>query len=235
MLLPPLTDGIIHRRYKRFLADVELKNGALVIAHCPNTGAMTGCWEPGAPVQLSYSDNPKRKLPWTLERVDMGQGWIGVNTMRTNAVVVEAIEAGRLPVLAGYKALRREVTFEAPGCPVSRLDIYLSEGEKQDAFIEVKNVTLWDGERLRFPDAPSKRGRKHLEVLREAVCQGYRGVMLFALNRPEGDCFSPADDVDPAYSGLLKEVSQQGVEVLAVRIRHTVDGMLAEEMVRVDL
>lgn len=235
MLLPPLTDGIIHRRYKRFLADVELQDGALVTAHCPNTGAMTGCWEPGALAQLSHSDNPKRKLAWTLERVDMGQGWVGVNTMRTNGVVAEAIEAGKLPALAGFGVLRREVRLDLHGCTASRLDIHLSDGKGRDAFVEVKNVTLWDGERLRFPDAPSARGRKHLEVLREAVCQGYRGVILFALNRPEGECFSPAHDVDPAYSRLLKEVQQQGVEVLAVRICHTLDGMFAGGMVNVDL
>ncbi|MES9956115.1 MAG: sugar fermentation stimulation protein SfsA, partial [Sedimenticola sp.] len=114
MLLPPLTRGRIIKRYKRFLADVVLDDGSQVTAHCPNTGSMRGCWEPDAPVQLSHSDNPKRKLAWTLERVDMGKGWVGVNTARTNAVVAEAVIEGKVPSLAGYEQLKREVKFEVP-------------------------------------------------------------------------------------------------------------------------
>ena len=136
MQLPPLTNGAILRRYKRFLADVELEDGTLVTAHCPNTGAMTSCWEPGAPIQLSHSDNPRRKLAWTLERVDMGQGWIGVNTMRTNPVIAEAIESGVIPSLAGYGVLRREERLEPSKHPRSRVDIHLSEGGQADAFVE---------------------------------------------------------------------------------------------------
>ncbi|HHH39013.1 MAG TPA: DNA/RNA nuclease SfsA, partial [Sedimenticola sp.] len=94
MQLPPLTAARMIRRYKRFLADVELADGSLLTVHCPNTGSMKGCWAPGAPVEISFSDNPKRKLAWTLERVDMGGGWVGVHTGRTNAVVAEAIREG---------------------------------------------------------------------------------------------------------------------------------------------
>jgi sugar fermentation stimulation protein A len=235
MQLPPLTEGTILRRYKRFLADVELADGTLVTAHCPNTGAMTGCWAPGAPVQLSHSDNPKRKLAWTLERVDMGGGWIGVNTARTNALVAEAIGAGHVPPLAGYGQLRREVPFHPPGHPRARLDLLLSQGGQADAFVEVKNVTLLDGGRLRFPDAVTERGRRHLDVLLAAVDQGCRGVLLFALNRPEGRGVSPAEDIDPAYANRLREVAARGVEVLALRIRHSDRAMWGEGMVEVRL
>ena len=228
MRLPPLTQGVILRRYKRFLADIELVDGSMVTAHCPNTGAMTGCWEPGAPVQLSHSDNPKRKLAWTLERVDMGGGWIGVNTSRTNAVVEEALKAGCISELNGYRTLRREVRFEPSDHLRSRLDFFLSEGDRVDAYVEVKNVTLLDGDRLRFPDAVSERGRKHLDVLREAVDLGYRGMILFALNRPEGHGFSPAETIDPAYAQRLREVMASGVEAVALRIRHTDTGMRGE-------
>ncbi len=134
MQLPPLTNGRILSRYKRFLADVELGDGSQVTAHCPNTGRMTGCWAPGAPVQLSFSDNPKRKLAWTLERVDMGAGWVGVNTARTNSVVAEAITEGRVLALSGYQRLQREVRFDVPGHPASRLDLLLSEGGGLDAW-----------------------------------------------------------------------------------------------------
>ena len=219
MLLPPLTDGHIVRRYKRFLADVVLADGREVVAHCPNTGAMTGCWAPGAPVQLSHSDNPKRKLAWTLERVDMGAGWVGVNTHRVNPVVAEALTAEAVPELTGYGRLRREVTVNPAGHK-ARLDLVLDQGEAPDAYVEVKCVTLPDGDRLRFPDAVSARGLRHLDTLAALVAEGQRGVMLFALNRPEGQGFSPADAIDPAYGRRLREVQAAGVEILALRIAH---------------
>lgn len=231
MKLPPLTDGRILRRYKRFLADVELASGEVVKAHCPNTGSMLGCWEANAPVQLSHSDNPKRKLAWTLERVDMGRGWIGVHTGRTNPVVGEALREGRIPVLAGYSGVRGEAAFTATGFAPSRFDFFLSGGGGADAWVEVKNVTLLRSNALAFPDAVTQRGRKHLELLVEACRQGFRGVMLYALNRPEGDCFRPADEIDPAYGEALRRARHQGVEVLAWRIEHLADSMrLAEEV-----
>ncbi len=235
MQLPPLTSGRIIKRYKRFLADVELEDGTLVTAHCPNTGTMKSCWEPGAPVQLSFSDNPKRKLAWTLERVDMGRGWLGVNTHRSNGIIAEGIEHGLIPELAGYDQLRREVKFELEGHPTARFDLLLSEGTGADAYVEVKNATLLDGDYIRFPDAVSERGRKHLDLLLEAVRLGYRGVVLFAVNRPEGSCFAPAQAIDPAYAERLREVVAEGVEALAIRIRHTDEGMSVGEALRVEL
>jgi len=236
MQLPALTRGVILRRYKRFLADIELEDGRLVTAHCPNTGSMKGCWAPGAPVEISFSDNPRRKLAWTLERVDMGQGWVGVNTGRTNGVMAEAVAAGCVPQLTGYSDLRREVGLEIPGHPRSRLDLILSGGARPDALIEIKNVTLWQGDQLRFPDAVSVRALKHINLLLAVVeRQQMRGVILFALNRPEGRCFSPAEDVDPTYARRLREVVELGVEVLALRIRHTAEGMEGGEMVPVEL
>ncbi len=235
MQLPPLRSGYIVRRYKRFLADVTLDDGTQVTAHCPNTGAMTTCWAPGAPVQLSFNDNPKRKYPWTLERVDMGGGWIGVNTLRTNGVIAEAVTKERIPELSGYRRLRREVSFEAAGVASGRLDLLLQDGKRPDALVEIKNVTLLDGQWLRFPDAVSERGRKHLELLLAAVNRGLRGVLLFAVNRPEGERFSPAAGVDPAYARRLQEVAREGVEILAVRIRHFAEVMEVSGPVPVDL
>jgi len=232
MKLPALTDGHILRRYKRFLVDVELSSGEVVKAHCPNTGSMLGCWEPRAPVQLSRSDNPKRKLAWTLERVDMGRGWIGVHTGRTNYVVEEALGEGRIPSLAGYPAIRREAPFAAAGFAPSRFDFFLSGAAAvADAWVEVKNVTLLQSDALTFPDAVTLRGRKHLELLAEACRQGCRGVMIYALNRPEGVCFRPADEIDPAYGDALRRALDLGVEVLALRIEHLADSMRVSEEV----
>jgi sugar fermentation stimulation protein A len=214
---------------------VDLADGRVVVAHCPNTGSMATCWEPGAPVQLSHSNSPSRKLEWTLERVDMGGGWIGVNTARPNAVVAEAIAAGRIRPLAGYPRLRREVSFEPAGLPRGRLDIGLSEGPGPDALVEVKNVTLLDGNRLRFPDAVSERGLKHLNLLLVAVRLGLRGVILFAANRPEADRVGPAWEIDPAYGRRLLEVVEGGVEALAVRLVHGAEGIDVGDLLPVDL
>ena len=230
MDLPLLTNGTLHRRYKRFLTDITLDDGRQIIAHCPNTGRMTSCWEPGAAVQVSHSDNPKRKLAWTLERVDMGAGWIGVHTGRVNDVIAEAIATGAIPTLAGYSTITREVTFNTARHR-SRLDIKLADGESADAWVEVKNATLLVGDEVQFPDAVTERGLKHLHVLAEAVAQGNRGILVFAVNRSEGRCLSVADEVDPAYGKRLREVIELGVEVIAPRLVHgpksiTVEGAL---------
>ena len=234
MQLPPLVNGWILDRYKRFLADVELEDGRRVVAHVPNTGRMTGCWAPGAPVQLSHSDNPRRKLAWTLERVDMGGGWIGVNTVRVNAVVAEGIVEGRVPSLAGYRKLRREVTpADIPGS--SRLDLLLEDGPAQPAYVEVKNTTLLLDDALCFPDAVTERGRRHLLELARLRSAGFRSVILYALNRPEGCCFRPAEKVDPAYAATLRQVVGQGVEVVALRLQHTATGIEAAGLVPLEI
>jgi sugar fermentation stimulation protein A len=196
---------------------------------------MATCWEPGAPVQLSHSANPRRKLAWTLERVDMGAGWVGVNTARPNAVVAEGIEAGRIAPLAGYRGLRREVRFEPAGLPRGRIDMGLTDGPEPDALVEVKNVTLLEGGFLRFPDAVSERARKHLDLLLSAVRSGRRGVILFAANRPEGERVGPAWNLDPAYARRLVEAVEGGVEALAVRLVHSATGIETGEALPVDL
>ncbi len=235
MQLPPLVDGRILRRYQRFLADVELADGTLVIAHVPNTGRMTGCWEAGAPVQLSHNDDPRRRLAWTLERVDMGQGWIGVHTGRPNAVLAEGIAAGLVPGLAGYSQVRRELTYAPAGRSPGRLDLGLFNGPALAALVEIKNVTLLAGDRVLFPDAVSERGLKHLALLRTALGDGYRAVILFAINRAEGHRFAPARAVDPRYADQLRQVVAAGVEPLAIRLRHTAEGIEVCEALPVEL
>ena len=225
MELPFLYDGTIQRRYKRFLADVTLADGREVVAHCPNTGSMQGCWQPDAPVQVSHSDNPKRKLQWTLERVDMGNGWIGVHTGRVNAVIAEGISNNGIPALAHYKQVTREPQFNIKGHPRSRFDCLLTRGVNRDCYVEVKNTTLLVNDTIQFPDAVTERGRKHLDLLAIAVKQGFRGVILFAVNRPEGHSFEAAAQIDPAYADTLEMVVKKGVEVVVVRLRHTQRGI----------
>ncbi|MGI9291001.1 MAG: DNA/RNA nuclease SfsA [Gammaproteobacteria bacterium] len=225
MQFPPLTRGKILSRYKRFLADVELEDGRVVTAHCPNTGSMTGCWAPGAPVELSASDNPKRKLKWTLERIDMGQGWVGVNTSRTNQIINAFIAGRKVPGLDQFDQLKREPAYTAEGFPRSRFDLLLMSDRRPHCYVEVKNTTLWQDGQIQFPDAVTERGRKHLLLLSHAVDAGFRGVILFALNRPEGEVFSAARNIDPEYADTLAEVIDNGVEAMAVRIRHTPKGV----------
>jgi sugar fermentation stimulation protein A len=213
MKLPvPLTCGTLIRRYKRFLADVRLDSGEVVTAHCANTGSMTGCAVTGSPVLLSRSDRPGRKYPFTWELVNVGGGWVGINTTRPNRLVEEAVLNGTVAELQGYVSLRREVAYGIN----SRVDLLL-EGDGAPCYIEVKNVTLVEEGRALFPDAVTLRGQKHLCELEEVVRRGDRGVIFFVVQRGDADCVAPADLIDPQYGRLLRRAVSVGVEALAYR------------------
>lgn len=211
----PLLPGTLLRRYQRFLADVRLDDGREITAHCPNSGTMRTCSDPGSPVLLSPSDNPRRRLGHTLELVWAGEAWVGVNTMTPNRVVAEAVARGAIPPLAGYPMLRREVRYGDGDR--SRIDLLLSDpsGGRPDAYVEVKNTTLRDGPFAEFPDAVTARGRKHLEDLEGVVAAGHRGVILFFVGRSDCARFRPADPVDPDYGRALRRAAAAGVEALA--------------------
>ncbi len=213
MKLPPLIPGRLIKRYKRFLADIELPDGSTITAHCPNSGSMLGCNLPGSPVMLSISSNPNRKLTHTWELVQFGEYWIGLNTMLPNRLAEEAILDGTITELNGYRTLRREVPY---GSERSRIDLLL-EGDKGRCYVEVKNVTLVEGGMALFPDAVTERGQKHLRELMEVVRNGNRGVILFTVQRGDGSTVAPADRIDPEYGRLLREAVKNGVEALAYR------------------
>ncbi len=218
-LTRPLLRGTLLRRYKRFLADVELADGRELTVHCPNPGAMTSCSEPGRPVLISDSENPKRKLRYTLEMIRMGRIWVGVNTANPNPAVAGWIAAGKIPQLAGYAELRREVPYgEARR---SRIDLLLRDPARPDCYVEIKNSTYRSGEHAAFPDAVTERGRKHLHDLAGVVERGERGVIFFFVGRADCHRFRPADEVDPAYGETLRQVVPAGVEALAWRMRFT--------------
>jgi sugar fermentation stimulation protein A len=213
MKLPPLLPGRLIKRYKRFLADIELDDGSIITAHCPNSGSMLGCNLPGSPVLLSLSPNPNRKLAHTWELVQIDGFWVGLNTMLPNRLAEEAILNGVITELQGYEQLRREVPY---GSERSRIDLLL-EGEKGRCYVEVKNVTLVEDGRALFPDAVTIRGQKHLRELMEVVRNGDRGVILFTVQRGDGATVAPADRIDPVYGKLLREAVKNGVEALAYR------------------
>lgn len=208
----PLLQGRLLRRYKRFLADVELPDGEVIVAHCPNTGSLLGCTPEGAPAVLRDSQNPERKLRYTWQTVEVDGTWVNVDTSLPNAVVAEAVERDEVPELTGYDGLRREVKYGKN----SRIDLLLERPDER-CYVEVKSTTLArDGVAL-FPDAVTARGRKHLEELANQAAAGDRAVIFFLISRGDVEAFAPADDIDPEYGRTLREVVERGVEALAYR------------------
>lgn len=209
-----LIQGRLLKRYKRFLADVRLDNGELVTAHCPNTGSMMGCQPENARVWLSPASNPKRKLRYTWELVEIAPGALAcVNTGRPNAQARAAVEAGIISDLSGYGSVRAEVRY---GDEKSRIDLHLSgQPVKADAWVEVKNVTLCEDGIGYFPDAVTLRGQKHLRELMAQVRAGDRGVLLFCVNHTGVREVRPADHIDAAYGDLLRQAADAGVELMA--------------------
>jgi sugar fermentation stimulation protein A len=219
----PLVAGRLLRRYKRFLADVELADGRVVTAHTPNTGAMLGCSQPGSRVWLRDSGNPKRKYPLSWELVETAEGtMVGINTGLANALVREAIECGLIAELAGYARMRSEVPY---GHENSRIDLLLEHASAPPCYVEVKNVTLVESAVARFPDAVSARGSKHLRELALMVEQGARSVILFCVQRNDVDVFEPADLIDPLYGQTLRQALSRGVEALAYVASPTLEGI----------
>ncbi len=207
----PLIRGRLLRRYKRFLSDIELDNGEIVVAHCANPGSMTGLKDTGAPVWLSPSRNPKRKLKYSWELIQVDGHMVGINTAWPNRIVEEAVAAQTVPELAGYPSLRREVPYGRN----SRIDLLLEAADRPPCYLEVKNVHLRRTAGLaEFPDSVTKRGTKHLRELSEMAGQGARAVMFFLVQR--GDCasFRVAADIDPDYDRAFHAALDHGVEVL---------------------
>lgn len=207
---PQLIRGTLIRRYKRFLVDVLLEDGQIATAHCPNSGSMKACCEPGRPVFLSHHDNPRRKLAYTWELIHMPDSLVGVNTQIPNRLTAHAIAAGDVVELDGYETLKREVKVGEH----SRIDIRLDSPNRRPCYVEVKNCTLVTDGMATFPDAVTVRGQKHLMELQELVAAGFRCTMFFLIQRMDARTFAPADDIDAEYGKKLRQAMQHGVEVL---------------------
>ena len=213
-----LVEGRLIRRYKRFLADIQLPDGVITAA-CPNTGSLMGCCEAGSRVWLSESDSATRKYRHTWELIEVGEVMVGINTGLPNALVSEAITNGTIGELSGYAAIRREVAF---GEERSRVDLLLQGVGRKDCYVEVKNVTAAASKGVAlFPDCVSERGSKHLRELMRLKAQGLRPVQLYCVQRGDVKEVRPADGIDHEYGRTLREAIAAGVEVLAYRAEIT--------------
>ena len=217
---PKLIEGTLIKRYKRFLADIRLKNGHVVTAHCPNSGSMLECSEPGRRVYLSRHDTAKRRLKYTWEMIEIPQSLVGVNTMVPNRLVKASIKAGKIKELTGFDSIRSEVKYGQN----SRIDLLLERSGRR-CFVEIKNCTLVTNGLALFPDAPTSRGLKHLVELQHQTGLGNRSVMFYLIQRMDAEIFSPAHHIDPAYGKELRSAVNNGVEVLVYDVKLDLKGI----------
>lgn len=211
-----LIEGRLLKRYKRFLSDIELSTGELITAHCPNTGSMKRCQQDNARVWVSESDNPKRKLTYTWELVEVDEQYLAcINTGYPNKLVGEAIANGVVTELVGYAEQKAEVKYGEK----SRIDWLLTGDDGRKCYVEVKNVTLLEEDGLGyFPDAVTDRGRKHLYELAKMVEEGHRAVMFFCVSHTGISSVTPAAHIDKKYAKAFVEVVEKGVEVIAYQV-----------------
>ena len=227
---PPFYPATFIKRYKRFFADIQNEQGQLMTLHCPNTGSMKNCQVEGSACWYSLSDNPKRKLPGTLEIVTTSQGNLaGVNTAKPNHLVREAIEADLIPELRGYQQIRSEVRY---GEEKSRIDLLLEDEKLGRCYVEVKNVTLDMGAGLAmFPDAVTSRGAKHLRELMAMVDAGHRAVLFFCVQLTGVERVEIAADIDPSYAQTMAQALAAGVDVMAWRTSINADEIVLEQAI----
>lgn len=209
LAFPELIRGTLIRRYKRFLADILLENGQTITAHCPNSGAMTGCCRPGRPVYVSRHDRPERKLKYTWELIDMPESLVGINTLIPNRLIQKAIEEKEIEAFIEYDNVLPEIMVGNR----SRLDLLLMNETSGKCYIEIKNCTLVDDGTAMFPDAVTTRGRRHLLMLQELKTLGHRCAIIFLIQRMDANQFTPADHIDPAYGKTLRDALINGVEM----------------------
>lgn len=229
----PVVKGRFLRRYKRFFVDVLVKDAAgvdvVTTAHTANTGAMTGMLVPDAPVILTRHDGGKRAYPLELEAIDVGTSWVGCNTIRSNRVAEAFVRGGIFPELDGFHEVLREQPLGQ-----SRVDLLLTSADGA-CFVEVKSVTLRDGQRAIFPDTVSERATKHVDELTRAARKGTRVVLLYLVQRKDVDVVAPAAAIDPTYAKAMKRAVKAGVEVVAAAIDVVDEGYVCAGRVRVEV
>lgn len=227
----PLVRGTLIRRYKRFLADVDLPGLGVVTAHCANSGTMLGVSTPGSMVWLMPARNPKAALRWSWQLIEVDGHLVGIDTGRPNQIAAEAIAAGLVPALAGYETMRREVRYGVN----SRIDLLLESPGRPPCYVEVKNVHLRRNGRAEFPDSVTARGTKHLGELAVMAEASARAVMLYVVQRADCAGFAMADDIDPVYATALCVARQRGVEAHAWACHLDLDGITLQHPLALEL
>ncbi|QFU16950.1 DNA/RNA nuclease SfsA [Microvirga thermotolerans] len=230
----PLIEGRLVERYKRFLADVTLADGERVTAHCANPGAMLGLKEPGSRVLLSRASNPKRKLAYNWEFVEVAAGGgpaqlVGINTSRPNLLVAEALRDKRLAPFAGYDRVRPEVKYGRN----SRIDFLLEKDGAPPCYLEVKNCHLMrEADFAEFPDCVAARSAKHLYELADMVASGARAALVYVIQM-RASRFDVARDIDPAYDRAFRHALAAGVESYAYVCRITPEEIAIDRPVEI--
>jgi len=211
---PKLEPAILHKRYKRFLADVHHPTLGDMTVHCPNTGSMKNCWQAGWNAWLQKSDNLKRKYPYTWVLAENGQGeLIGINTLFANQLVFEALQQNKITEITDIAQIEKEVKY---GQEKSRIDLLVTHNDKSKTYIEIKSVTLKESNsRGFFPDAVTSRGQKHIRELIHCVEQGHKAVLFFMVQHTGIKSVEIAEKIDPDYAKILLEAINKGVQVLA--------------------
>ncbi len=228
---PPLIEARLVKRYKRFLADVEMPDGEVRTVHCANSGSMLGLTEPGNRAWISDSENPKRKLRFSLEMLEVDGVMVGINTNHPNKLAREAIEVGKIPALSEFDRLRTEVKYGKN----SRIDILLETDNGPNIFVEVKNVHYMRNKGIHeFPDSVTARGAKHLDEMANEVKAGSRAAMLYVIQRNDGDVFRLAKDLDSQYVDAFERARHAGVEAYAIRCDVDPDQIEAMELVKIE-
>jgi len=204
-----LLQGSLVKRYKRFFVDIKYKN-KIITAHCPNSGSMMGLVDKNNKVLFSTSDNPNRKLKYTLEIIEIDKKKVGINTLLTNKIVLEALNLGKIKSLIKFNKIKSEVKFSNN----TRFDFLLQNG-REKCFLEVKNVTLLRKNKIaEFPDAITSRGTKHLNELCNAIKNGYQSYILYLVQREDCDSFKIAKDIDEEYEVAFGKALKAGVKIL---------------------
>lgn len=203
----PLIKGHLIKRYKRFLADIDLEDVGFITAHCPNSGAMQGISDPGLPVWVSKSNNMSRKLPYTWEMVEVNGTYVGMNTSHPNHLVEEALKQGVIKELQGYESIRREVAYGQN----SRIDFLLTSPQQKLTYVEVKNVHLKRGKVAGFPSSVTARGAKHMRELTQMVKDGHQAYVIYVVQRNDCEGFEVAKDIDPVYAEETLKAIENGV------------------------
>ena len=225
-----LIPGEFVKRYKRFFADVKIKN-QIVTAHCPNTGSMYGLLNSGNKVWVSKSNNPNRKLKYTLEIIEKNRSKIGINTISSNKIVHHALKNNLIKEFKDIKQIKPETKFGTN----SRFD-FLILNNKDNIFLEVKNVTLSRKEGVaEFPDAVTTRGLKHINELIKANKKGYKIFILFLIQRDDCSSFSIANDIDPDYSKALSKAVKNKLNILCYDCKFSSKGIKLNNKIKLKL